>query len=207
MRFSVVMASYLKPYQGGASKRDEKFIRAIKSILNQTFKDFEIIVVADGCDLTYELVEKHFKYNVSCYLITKQPFWSGVPRTLGGMMAKGDFILYLDSDDKWGKDHLKIINDNLKDYDWVWFNDYRYNRQKKKFIENRCYINRIGFSGTSNICFKRSLGVTWNYTGYAHDYYFNRELLRASKNSTKIETPEYYVCHLPTHPGGIGYDI
>ena len=45
MKFSVIMASTLAEYGGAASRRDEKIVRAIDSVIAQTFTDWELIVV------------------------------------------------------------------------------------------------------------------------------------------------------------------
>src|SRR4030042_2113545 len=208
MKFSAIIQSYLGWYGGAAMDRENKLIRAVKSILDQTFQDFEIIVVADGCEQTFNIIRDTFMPHdkISVYLITKQVFWSGVPRTFGNQMAKGEYILYLDIDDRWGNNHLQIINDQLNGFDWVWFNDYRYQWRAKAFCENPCNIFRIGQNGTSNVCFKRAMNATWDFNGYSHDYYFNKSLIKSSNNFAKIRTPEYYVCHLPPHPGGRAYD-
>lgn len=206
-RFSVIMQCFLGDYPGAASSREEKLIRAIESVILQTFKDWELIIVADGCEKTFDLVCKNYSNDpkVSCILITKQPLWSGGSRDIGKLNSIGDYCLYLDSDDYYSADHLEIINKYLSDsIDWVWYNDYIW---QDKWVERQCKIRVIGYNGTSNVCFKRSLNVNWSgYTGYAHDFYFNQQLLKYT-NYAKIPTPGYYVCHLPPHPGGKGYDI
>lgn len=209
-KFSVITASYLGEYPRAAKDRDIKIVNAVNSVLNQSFNDVEIIVIADGCEKTFDIIEKNFSGNdkVSCYFIPKQEIWSGVPRNLGKIQATGEYCLYLDIDDFYGKDHLKIINDNLKEYDWVWYCDLRYRPITKTWYENPCFINRLGYNGTSNICFKRSLDVMWPESrGYGHDFWFNQELVSKYKNTAKIPTPQYHVCHIPDHPGGKGYDV
>ena len=52
-KVSVIMASYLSVY--GTTPRpnlDKKFIRAVKSFINQTYPEKELIIVADGCTTT-----------------------------------------------------------------------------------------------------------------------------------------------------------
>lgn len=69
--------------------------KAIESVLNQTFKDLELIVVDDGSvDETPYLVSKY------PLIYIKKPH-KGVPHTrnIGILKAKGDFIAFLDSDD------------------------------------------------------------------------------------------------------------
>lgn len=201
------MQSYLSEYPGCAGNREEKFIRAVKSVIDQTYEDWELIIIADGCELTFDLSGQFSNDSrVSCYLIPKQQIWSGTARDLGKMQAAGEYCLYLDTDDYYAKNHLETINDQIGSFDWVWYNDFIWNG--KSWIERKCNIRRLGFNGTSNVCFKRSLNVSWSvYTGYAHDYYFNQQLLKVSGKFAGIRTPGYYVCHLPKHPGGFGYDI
>lgn len=209
-KFSIIMQSFLGDYPTAAKDRDIKIVNAVNSVLNQSFNDAEVIVISDGCEKTFDIISKEFDGNgkVSCYFIPKQPIWSGVPRNVGKMQAKGEYCLYLDIDDYYGKDHLKIINDNLKDYDWVWYCDLRFRPLTKTWYENPCYINRLGYNGTSNVCFKRSCEVLWpENRGYGHDFFFNQELIHKYPNNSKIQTPQYHVCHIPAHPGGQGYDL
>lgn len=207
-KFSVIMQCFLGEYQGCATNREEKLIRAVDSVLKQTFKDWELIVVADGCEKTFDLIYDHYHdvENISCILIEKQTRWSGGPRDIGKLSAKGEFCIYLDSDDYYADDYLERINNYLSEsIDWVWMNDFTWNG--KNWIERQCKIRVIGYNGTSNVCFRRSLDVNWSvYTGYAHDFYFNQQLLKHTR-CAKIPVAGYYVCHLPPHPGGVGYEI
>jgi glycosyltransferase involved in cell wall biosynthesis len=200
MKFSIVIASYLGSYVGAAHNREQKLARAIASAQNQSFKDFEIIVVADGCEKTMELVKDAF--NVRSFLIPRGKLFGGGPRNKGIEEAKGDYIVYLDIDDIYGLNHLEKISNHLVSYDWVWYNDLRWDG---KWHENPCDINQIGKHGTSNICHKK-LGVKWDVRGYAHDYYFVQKLLKF-KNYKKIPTPEYYVAHVPGTGRHGGYDV
>lgn len=201
------MQSYLGDYPGAAQDRENKIIRAIQSVIDQTFKDWELLIIADGCEKTFDIVcEKYAKQGkINCYFIPKQPLWSGTARDIGKVEAKGDYCLYLDTDDYYTPEHLATINEELGELDWVWYNDFIWTN---KWTERVCNIRRIGQNGTSNVCFKRSLNVSWStYTGYAHDFFFNQQLVKNYPNHNKIKTPGYMVCHLPPHPGGKGYDI
>lgn len=207
-RFSVIMQSYLGEYQGAAINREEKIARAIESVINQTFTDWELIIIADGCERTFDIVSDKYSNNqkVNCYLIPKQAFWSGTARDIGKLQAIGEYCIYLDIDDTYSLEHLEIINKQLGNFDWVCYNDFIWNG--KEWKERECSIKRIGQNGTSNVCFKRTLEVSWStFTGYAHDHIFNQQLVKKYPNYTKIQTPGYMVCHLPPHPGGYHYDL
>jgi len=195
MRFSVIMPSRLIPYPCCAQFLDQKIVRAINSILLQSFQDFELIVIADGCELTKQIVNdlsKNLTSEIRLLECKHKAIFDNLPRNTGLENAIGDYIIYCDIDDYWGEDHLKIIDLQLKDYEWVWYNDYIF---KDKWIERACNIKALGGCGTSNVCHKRSLNLRWDRPGYAHDFYFNQKLLRFK--GTKITTPEYFVCHAP----------
>ena len=206
MKFSVLMASYLGEYRTAATNREQKIVRAIMSVMNQSFTDLELIVIADGCEKTVEIVSQVHDERLRCILIEKAKLWSGVPRNTGLENARGEFITYLDIDDVYGENHLKTISEGLNGFDWVWFDDVRYNPLTKEWYQNPCDIIRIGAHGTSNICHKRSLPYRWDFNGYAHDHYFIKSL-RQNMNSKKITAGEYYCCHIPNSNIGKGYDI
>ena len=200
MRFSIIMPSYLGNYHGAASNREVKIIRAIESVLHQTFQDFELIVVADGCEKTIELVEPYFYEfmpKIRLMKITKQKLWSGLVRNAGISKAEGEIITYLDIDDILGENHLQIINDNFGAFDWVWYDHLIWSENKKEFIPYHTNINQHGQCGTSSISHKRSLGAYWINHSYSHDMVFINSLKQASSNYRKIPQTEYCVCHLP----------
>jgi len=202
MKFSVIIASYLGSYPSASHQRDEKIIRAINSVLAQTFSDYEIIVVADGCQKTMEIVKD---MPVRSFFIQRTALFTGGPRNKGIDEAKGEYVVYLDNDDIYGRNHLQIIADQLEDYDWVWYNDIRYNPRLKIWYDNDCDIKQVGRHGTSNICHRSSLKTRWEFKGYAHDHYFIQRLLD-NPNYKRISPPEYYVCHIPGTQASGGYD-
>lgn len=207
MRFSIVIASYLGTYPNAAKNREEKLLRAVNSCFSQTFQDFEVIVVADGCERTVELLKDIQSDKLRDFKIQHHKMWSGYPRNKGIDEARGEYIIYLDIDDLYGENHLQIVNNNLNNHDWVWYNDIRYKPQGEFWYENQCDIRTLGRCGTSNICHKQSLNARWEEDGrYAHDYHFINRLL-IYPNYTKIATPEYYVCHIPGTKTNGGYDL
>jgi glycosyltransferase involved in cell wall biosynthesis len=86
----------------------EKFIsKSIQSVLNQTYQNWELIVVNDGSkDNTSKVVES---FDDKRILLIKQKN-SGVSkaRNIGIKNAKGAYIAFLDSDDLWLKKKLEI---------------------------------------------------------------------------------------------------
>jgi len=84
--------------------------KTIKSVLRQSFEDFEYIIVDDcSTDGTEKLV-KSFKDKRIKYLKTKKNCgYDSYPKNLGIKNATGDFITFLDDDDVYRPDALKIL--------------------------------------------------------------------------------------------------
>ncbi len=78
--------------------------KAIESVLNQTFTDFELIVVDDGStDKTAETVNSYEGVN---YIFQENKGVSAA-RNTGIRAGKGEFIAFLDSDDSWKPEKLE----------------------------------------------------------------------------------------------------
>ncbi|GAX92001.1 glycosyltransferase family 2 protein [Effusibacillus lacus] len=87
-------------------------IHAIESVLAQTFKDYEIIVVDDGsADNTRELVKK---YGDKVRYIHQKNQGPSAARNTGIRHAKGKYIAFCDSDDRFLPDKLQKQMDYIK---------------------------------------------------------------------------------------------
>lgn len=191
-KFSVIMPSYLQPYKGNevsTEVKKEKLRRAINSVLKQSYKSWELIIISDGCDDTVDIYQEFSENeNIKCLKVKKQKMFSGYIRQVGIDNSQGELIIYLDSDDKYGKNHLKNINKNFQS-DWVYFNDYVNKKERISSLK----VNHIG---TSCICHKKTLGVSWaKCNNYGHDWIFIKKLL--NYNGKKIKGGQYHVCHIP----------
>jgi len=88
--------------------------RAIDSVLNQSFKDFELIIVDDGStDDTREMISKiSDKRLITTSLATNKG--SSAARNEGLSLAKGKLIAYLDTDNVWHNKFLEVMVSELK---------------------------------------------------------------------------------------------
>jgi len=83
--------------------------RAIKSVLNQTYQDFEVIVVDDGStDNTEEVIKEFQKKDERIKYVRHEKNKGGsAARNTGIKAAKGKYIAFLDSDDEWLPEKLE----------------------------------------------------------------------------------------------------
>jgi len=200
-KVSVIMASYLLPYPGSASNRDKKFIRAVNSFKKQTYKNIELIIVSDGCQITIDLYNKYLinDKNIKLIQIPKQQLYSGEMRNIAFQLADGDIISYLDSDDILGSNHIQKIVDqfDLDKFDWVFYNDYLVLDSTFKKLQKRIVEPRWTSIGTSSISHKniKETKTLWQ-TGYGQDFVAVVKMASIGLKFKKLEnTPEYLVCH------------
>lgn len=100
-KYSIIIPTYNR-----ASVLD----RAIDSVLDQTYGDFEIIVVDDGStDNTKQLVREYEDIRIR-YLAHDENLGQNVARNTGIEAANGSLISYLDSDDVFTPDHLERVD-------------------------------------------------------------------------------------------------
>lgn len=96
---SVIVPTYNRP---------ERLQRAINSILDQTYKDFEVIVVNDaGCDVG-PLISSYHPARVR-YLSHETNKGLAAARNTALRVAEGSLIAYLDDDDIFHNDHLETL--------------------------------------------------------------------------------------------------
>ncbi len=90
-------------------KKKNYIKQTINSILKQTYKNFELILIYDDpdrSDLPY-LLKILKKVKRKTVLINKKNIGAGLSRNLGILKARGKFITFLDADDIWKKNKLK----------------------------------------------------------------------------------------------------
>ena len=204
-KVSVIMASYLGNYPGRASNPEDKFIRAVKSFITQSYENKELIIVSYGCELTTFLYENMFKKfdNIKLVNVPKQPIYSGECRNAGLRVATGEIICYLDNDDIFSKNHIQTIMDQFtEEYDLVYYDDYLVKSADFKQLEKRIVEVRYGSIGTSSISHKnlknekyKNIKIWWS-DGYGHDHVFISNIIINGMQFKKLEkNPGYLVCH------------
>ena len=77
---------------------------AIESVMNQTYKDIEIVVVNNGS--TDNSMDVLTKYSKNIRLINQENLGQSGARKSGLAMATGNYIAFLDADDKWAPEKI-----------------------------------------------------------------------------------------------------
>lgn len=136
--FSVIIPTY---------NRQHLFEIALNSVLNQTYKDFEVIIVDDGStDQTSEVIRNLVDTRIK-YLYQENRGVSHA-RNRGLEISNGKFMAFLDSDDRWVPQKLHIVNELIKQHpqvsifhtDEIWYKGGRLLNQKKKHKKPSGYV-------------------------------------------------------------------
>ncbi len=95
-----------------------KFIsRAISSVLNQTFNNWELIIIDNFSSNNTEEIVKNYNDSRIRYFKYRNEGLISKSRNYGIKISKGDWIAFLDSDDYWNKIKLEICHKNILNTD------------------------------------------------------------------------------------------
>lgn len=178
----------------------EKYIsKCINAILNQSFNNFEVIIIDDGSnDNSKKIVEFTIKDDNRFKMIYQKNLGVSEARNVGIHNAKGKYIIFIDSDDWIEKNYIEKLVNNIeeKNADFAWC-DWMVHEHKKKY--RNCISSNLNKESKVNdliIHFinSRSGGAPWgkiylkeiinnknikfkSNIPYAEDYLFNLEFL------------------------------
>lgn len=139
---------------------------SLNSVANQTFQDFEVIMVDDGStDSSGEIALSFSNSNTKFKYVKTKNNGQSSARNIGLKLAKGKFVAYLDPDDSWQTTFLEfILNQFNNDCDIVSYLFPGEKKQKGEKIEeinqdefiNQMYSGRVG-TVVWNKVFRKSL--------------------------------------------------
>ncbi len=108
--------------------REKTIERAVRSVLNQTYSDVEVLVIDDGSTDNTGDVVKHIMDERLTYCALDKNMGACFARNKGITMAKGDYIAFQDSDDEWMENkletQLKTMLDNQAEISFCQFNRF-----------------------------------------------------------------------------------
>lgn len=96
-------------------------VLALRSILAQTFQDFEILLVADGCtDGSQEAVRAIGDARIRLFDLPKAPGFGYANRNVALKQARGELVAFLAHDDLYVPDHLEIMDGVFRNPEVQW---------------------------------------------------------------------------------------
>ena len=151
--------------------RDPKIVKeALQSVLAQSYKNFEIIVVNDAPnyekreDLEYMIVQ--LGSNIK-YIVNRYQKGANYARNIGAKAAKGDYLSFLDDDDYWDSKRLEKMKKEFDNHADIVYSDFIIFSEKKKTYSKRDVPNKndvvkelLAFNylgGFSNVSFRKDL--------------------------------------------------
>lgn len=142
-KFSVIIPVYseltpqLEGHNGHLHYRAKMAQRAIKSVVNQQFPDWELILVNDGCAEpdTPRIMQKFADSDKRIRIVTQENLNRAYARNNGMTQAKGEWLCWLDCDDEYSSNYLRVLDQAIKEFpeykifnfgSLIYRNDYRY---------------------------------------------------------------------------------
>jgi len=165
IRFSVVIPLYNK---------EKDIVNTINSVLNQSYKADEIIVVDDGStDNSVEVIKNNFGDKV--ILISQKNRGETSARNRGIVEVKNEYIALIDADDLWEEDFLLEIKSLTKKYPSAIFystasksldehgvsikNQLNFDEEFQGLIEDfsKVFSKNYGLLNSSSVCIRKSI--------------------------------------------------
>tara|TARA_B100001540_G_scaffold252355_1_gene228723 strand:- start:2734 stop:3483 length:750 start_codon:yes stop_codon:yes gene_type:complete len=177
--------------------------RSLNSIIQQSFKNYEIIIINDNPNVKKILELRNFikkiKYQKIKIINNKKNYGAGVSRNKGIKVAKGEYIAFLDSDDVWHKNKLNIQIKIMK---------------KNRYLASHTTYNLVDVSQNYISC-RKAKNLKYNNLLNSCDIglstvILKKKILKMKNPFPSLKTKEDYVLWLKLSKKGIifyGIDI
>ena len=173
--------------------------RAIPSVLGQSYKNFEYVVVGDHCnDETEKLVSEVNDSRIRFYNLpsrkwrypeTAENHWLAgpvVPANKALEMATGQWIARIDDDDIWATDHLEVLLGHAqeKNYEFVSSQHEEEENGERKVVDGERAASYYSYKQRTNYNSGPMIGSTstWLYRSYLKSMKYNINCWRKSWN-------------------------
>lgn len=187
--------------------------RCINSLLNQSYKNIEIVLVDDGSkDDSLKIIKKYKKDNKNVIAVHQENQGAGIARNTGIKKSSGDYVTFVDSDDELAEEAIeKMVNKLKKDTDVLvsgfkkidsngkiimrripednLWTQFKYNSTVFKFY-NLNYINKYNIRYSNNVLFE---DMFFSFNAYSHT------------NNIEVYKNDLYIIH--SNPHSITYDF
>ena len=189
------MISVIMPY----FKKADYVERSINSVLQQTFKNFELIIIYDDdSKLDLEFIKNIIKKDHRIRLIINDKnLGAGESRNKGIKFSKGDFVAFIDSDDLWEKNKLEI------QFDFMNKNNLKISHTSYNIINNKEKV--LGFRRSKNILKFKDLLKSCDIG--LSTVLMDKRLIDEEVKFSNLKTKEDYVLWLSLSKRGININL
>ena len=188
MKFSIIIPAH----------NSAAFIeKTLKSVREQSFTDYELIVVCDACEDLTEYVARNYADTV----VVTDFGRDGLARNAGLDLARGEWVLFMDDDDWWLHDCvLDMLANRIDDTSWSDIIVFGFIWRGRGYTAPR----RAGDGIWPNVwskCWRRSFIGDTRFTDVKmeSDLYFTREMFAKVTDNEQIDLwwqPLYYYNYL-----------
>lgn len=129
--------------------KEKSIAQTLECVLNQTYKDFEIVVVDDGSkDNGAAIVEQFADSRI--HLVRQTNRGVSAARNRGIEEAQGEYVAFLDADDVWQADHLENLVNLIRQYPQcrAWASKYINHINDEEY---NIILNKMPFKGENGV--------------------------------------------------------
>ncbi|MFR9020121.1 MAG: glycosyltransferase family 2 protein [Fusobacterium sp.] len=163
------LVSIITPMYNG-----ERFVeKTIKSVLNQTYENWEMIIIDDGSkDNSPKIVKKYCEIDNRIKFFSQKNAGSGAARNNGIRRAKGNYICLLDADDTWNNNFLEEQINLLKKTNGtlVFSSHTRINEQDEECLKPFIVPEKIDYKDLLKTCYISCLTAMYDVTKFGKFY-------------------------------------
>jgi glycosyltransferase involved in cell wall biosynthesis len=181
--------------------RPNHLIRALQSIINQTFRNWQLYIIGDKCPMLEQVMES---LRLNNQFDERIRFWNfqdnngaggAVPRNYALYLAQTEWVAYLDDDNTWEPDHLQNFMDVVEkqpDVKYV-FSSFKIDGNEmitdvpvKGSLDTSCMFHK------RDLIYQHGLWKNREDGGYAHDFEFFHRFVDEKFVATKKATMNYF---------------
>lgn len=126
--FSIIIPTY---------NREDNLISTLKKLELQTNKDFEVVIINDASDISYNesiWLKKFNKFPITYHLCEKNSGPASA-RNLGVKLAKYEWIMFLDDDDKFTDNKIEVLANKIENSEF----NFIYNKAIIFMVNENCF--------------------------------------------------------------------
>ena len=164
--------------------------QTINTILNQTYKNWELIIVDDNSDKTTKNILSEYKNNKKIKIyFSKKNKGTAYCRNLAIKKTKSEYLAFIDSDDLWQRNKLKLQINFMKinnySFTYTYYKTFKKDNSTKNFIivpnkfNFKTFIKNTSIA-TCTMIVKRAVAsrIKFPNTKICEDYFYKCKLLK-----------------------------